>query len=578
MATKKATITIEEAKTSVTSMKEARATTLTMWKDLEDMYLLKPSGLPSEAWTKITLSPDPRNVTNNAVRMLTNTDPKWKVPGRSANDQNIKKISSNLELFAQSAWKNAGRIRGKPVHFDLALMGLLYGEVDFAIKMTKDIADSAGKVDSARAKRVAMTTPLLFDVYNPYFCYPRYDSLGLNAFAFSNTQTKAQIVSIYGDVADKLLTDKKGYDTFTFNEFWDTENHMVWLDEFADKPLLNAAHGLPFIPIVSKVVEGSELFSRDTTQQTRQPFLYALWKSELWKRQNLALTVMYSQIFAIGANPTFIYKRNEPGKHIVPDFNTPGGSIEIENNEDYSALAKNVIDPSVLKGLDTANQLSVESTMYKSTQGEALGGNAPFSMVSLLAGLGKLPLVPYQRVISDAIGEGMHKGIEMLKLKGGKSAFITPQGVQPFDLKTVPDDFEIYGELDTNMPSDTRQNVVMATQAIQAELISLEYAREEYMNIGQSDQMEEDIISEKLIKAQAEAEIQTKIQQAMQAAQPQQNPDAQNQLTNQQNVGTQPGVPNLPLQGALPTPLEQQQPLGAPPQVVQGNNPTGSQL
>jgi hypothetical protein len=149
------------------------------------------------------------------------------------------------------------------------------------------------------------------------------------------------------------------------------------------------------------------------------------------------LTVLYSTVFAIGSNPMFLYKSNTPEKTLDIDWNNPGGVARIDRDEDLTSLTRNVIDPSVMDALTIAQEKITESTIYKQTLGEPLGANAPYSMVSLLSQSGRLPLVPYQRMASFAIGEAMRVGLDMYRQYGADSAIRSSDGKTTVKLSPV---------------------------------------------------------------------------------------------------------------------------------------------
>ena len=157
--------------------------------------------------------------------------------------------------------------------------------------------------------------------------------------------------------------------------------------------------------MVCSVMEGTSLLTRKA-QEKRQPFLYADWKSKMHKRRNMLLTVQYSNIFALGANPQFIYSSNDTTKDSpIVDYTVPGGLIKLAPGEGYSQLAKQAVDPSLLQGYDLAERKGTESTMYRQALGESPTTATAFSTVSLLSQSGRLPLVMYQRMLSDAVGK-----------------------------------------------------------------------------------------------------------------------------------------------------------------------------
>jgi hypothetical protein len=484
-----------------------------MFEELENIYNLEPGDLPDEDWIKDTISPDPRNELLGALRLLTSADPEFTVP-TSTNNPQTRKVSSKLERFAAASYQAICDLAGKPIHYDIGLSGLLYGEVHLLITLTQDmVAAAKTPAQKMAAAEAAANTPFLIEVVNPSNGYPQWGKTGLLAYYSRQEKTVAEIRDMWGP---DVQAGKKASDRVDYHDYFDMETHCAWADGESE-PYIMAPHNLPFIPVVAVITEGSKLFTR-ADQHTRQPFLFTLWKSHLWERQNLSLTMMYSLIFAIGANPLFVYKRNTPEKKApFVDYSTPGSRVVIDTNEDYYPLAKQILDPSLLQGLQTSEQKSEESTIYRQTLGEPMGANAPFSTVALLSQSGRLPLTSYQRMCSFAIGRAMKIGMVMAKkIAGGKLNAMGKGGMVDLPASEIPEQFTLEAKLDVSMPQDDRQNAQVAMQLAGGDnpMTSMRYARERFLHIGQSDDMDREIIEERFLRQQIELEMQQQMQQS----------------------------------------------------------------
>lgn len=548
-------------------MKTAQADRNTAFDEYERMYLLIDDEVPSGGHIKKTLSPDPRNALQGAVRLLTAADPQWTVP-RSLNTPETQKVSTSIEKVAGAIWWASSRVGKKPVHYDPVLTALLYSEIHMKVTLTKDLVDNAPDEPSKkRAQRVAKMTPVLIESMNPRNGFPEFDSMGLAAFYSEYIMRVSEVKSIWGKEADEQLGTRKGTETITYCEYWDNTYHMVWLNENKALPILAVEHDMDFIPIVAQICEGSELFT-GAQQETRQPFLYTLRKSNIWKRQNLELTAIFTNINAIVNNPSFVYKRNDPTKTLANqmDFSIPGGVTYIETNETIEPMKKEAIDPAILKALEIAENKGVESTIYKQSLGEPLGANAPFSMVSLLSQSGRLPLIPYQRMASFAFADVMKLAMEMMKGGGSEYKVVGNEGIIDFYSKELPENFEIICNLDITMPTDERQNVVTASQATFGDdpLVSKAYARETWLKINNPDEMQEEIYAEQLAKVK----LQQKMMGMMQPAPGQEGlpTEAASQLNGAENTSTPGmGIEGLPMQN--PIDVQNTPPMqGMPPQ------------
>ena len=498
-----------------------------MFRELEQIFLLEDMGdLPDADWIKPTRHPDARNALLGAVRLMTATDPRFSAAEEYNPDGNLQ-AASDIERLVAMIWQAAGRVRKKPVHYDAVLAGLLYGEVQIAIKSVRQLLDA--NPGNKRLESVLQRTPIIFDVINPAAGYPVFDALGLRCYVSAQQRRAGELRALYGDDSE-AIAGRKDTEMIRTLEYWDYDRHVVWTDG-ARRPILDEENQWGFIPIVCQICEGSELFSASqygsNVYQTRQPFLYTLWKSNLVYRQNLSLTLQSSLAFAIGANPLFLYRRNNPSKTAPEmDFSQPGGRVTIDNDEDYQPLARQVLDNSILQMDEVYRSLATESTIYKQTLGEPLGANAPFSMVALLSQAGRLPLVPYQRMLSWAIGDAAQAALRMLKQIGGSGRVSTDAGYLDFDAGQIPDEIEITATLDIDLPQDERMNAVIALQLTQGEmpLASMDYVRRKYLRIEQPDQEQYAIWSERAAQARFAAMLQEEMARMQQMMQQQQQP------------------------------------------------------
>jgi hypothetical protein len=316
--------------------------------------------------------------------------------------------------------------------------------------------------------------------------------------------TLAEALEQFGKAAVSEKLSTKGSELnerVHYADYWDLEKHIAWITGtttggetiIAGEPIVDKEHLLPCIPIVVQTAEGSFLDADRKYQAI--PFLYTLMKGELWERQNLELTVLYTNLFNIASNPT--YKYTTLGEEdLEVDYSVAGGYVKLRPGEDYSPLQKDVMNKDMLTGLDIANSLVEESTLTKQALGSigGLGANVAFSTVSLLNRAGRLPLVSAQKRGGWGIGTVMELIIEMLKDKGEVRKLKTlEEGVVEFDPSLVPDDLIIEAKLEVDLPQDQMNQANVAQLITQTGLASKRWAREKIMQIGQSDEMDKEI-------------------------------------------------------------------------------------
>jgi hypothetical protein len=460
---------------------------------------------------KLTKSPRARNAIKGAERLLTATDPQITVPF-AINDALAKQASSNMEKFAHAMWFASGRIQQRPTHYDIVKSALVYSAVNLAITSTKDLLDNAPDVPAikARYERVADRTPYVFEVWNPKSCYPEFDQYGLRSFYRKmKTSPRQMMMTPFAKEFEKQMnTIKPEYSHFeniTLHDHYDLQYRTVWIDG-SDTPLYQDEHGLPFIPVVSQLIEGSRLFEdatdyrdgRRLLEERYEPFLMTLDKSGLAERQNLLLTVLYTITFAIGANPMFVDYVINPDEAPPVDETYPGKTIRMRTGERREPMVKQVVDPSLIESWNTAVQLEEESTIPRQTLGEPLSGSNTYSTTALLHQAGRLPLLMAQRMSGWAIGSAIEMAFRWMKHDKYTGQALYQDSDVTMNHGDIPDRFEIKATLDISLPQDDLTNANVARIASEGDnpLVSQRYARETLLKVGQSEDMQEEIWTE----------------------------------------------------------------------------------
>lgn len=509
---------LEECKALFTEAQTLFSKRKTLFDKMENMFFLVDNELPTQSWIRKAKSPDPRNYILGAVRLLTATRPKWKVP-RNTNPESLKEMSDDIESTCDAITYISGMI-DRPVEVEAALSAMIYGEVHLKVVNTKALMEAQKKegAKKERAKYTNMRTPLIFECVNPKIGFPIYDIYGLSTYC---SVEKVSVDFIWSKFGPEFLSGKKRTEKVNLYELWNDDTHAAWCDG-EDKELLLEENTLGFIPVFCELVEGSDFFVEEN-QPSRQPLLYGYGESGLWNAQNMALTIMSSLALSIVASPMLKFKQAAPtDKFDVQHGEVPWGVVVVPPGADVDVLVKQVIDPSIPEINRIAEQKGMESSIYKQTLGDPLGNNAAFSTLSLASSAGRLPLIPYQRCVAHVFAKAMYYGLLMLKQANiGKTPLAGPAGSVDFDFNTLPDSFILECDLEISVPQDDRENVALAVQATQGDnpLVSMEYARENWLKIGQSKKMQEDIWEEQRLLLMNQIDLQAKMEAAKAQAQ-----------------------------------------------------------
>jgi hypothetical protein len=586
--------TLKEFQELSTQLKSENARRNSLYTAMEDIFFMRwdeeGKVRKQQKVAKITKSPTPRNKLLGAMRLMIATDPLFDVPG-DVNNTAAKEQASKIERFCKAMWNRSGRVRGDPVHYDLIRSALLYSEIHIAVTATRDILAALQKGKSSpgrirRAEDLVEKTPYLFDVTNPKQGYAVRSKLGLDAFISRVATTYGKVREVWGGEADgalgkltaKMNRVSDNATACVLCEGWDLDVHVVWL-EGVEAPILEVAHGLPYIPIVAQVTEGSMLFENVCDQ--REPFLYSVHESDIWKRQNLVLSAMFSLTFGLGANPMFKFSSPNPDAEPNVDFDQPGGWIKLGPGEDFAQLGKQVIDPSLLTTWQILNALEEESTIRSQVLGESIGASSPYSALALLSQAGRLPLAPTQRKTSWGIGEACEIALACMKKHGVTGKAYYDQDDVTLAPEDIPDRLTINAQLEISMPQDKLQNANIATMLAGGEnpIAPMDWVRENVLGEGQPEEMRNRIWTEQAANAAFQKYMFEQMAQIAQLKQVALMPGQASGMPGMPGQGAPiapvPGAdqgspmappgPNSPMGGGQP-PMMPAPPMGPPPQ------------
>lgn len=537
-------------------------------EEIDKMYFLDWEDKPKGQDFKYTVSPGPRNALLGAIRLMTSTEPKWNIPYDKNKDE-AKGMSEEIEKFCSAIWYHSGRFKQEPLEQTAVNALLRYGLMVLAAYNTEDLKKQATKRGTSKAQkkqldRLTRRTPYLIEAWDPKGVYPEWGRYGLTAVYRVTPMRVAEIKQQHGEdclvgLLDEHTTDN---DSFYYCDYWDLTWHMAWISEhigtsgmnIGKYPIMQEKHELPYIPIVVQSADGSHIDNKREYQSL--PFLYAVKESGLWDRQNLELTVMYTNLYNIGNTPLLKHV-NPTEKELVLDFTVPGGRIPLDPGEELSQLQLDVISPDMLQGLDIATGLIEQSTIYSQALGQPLGANAAYSMVALLQQSGRQSLITPQKRGAWGMGEIFEIIVEIIKDDKSKdSAKVFDQSnseILTIDKKDIPDDLIIEAILDIDLPQDTLTQANIAGMLVQQGIASRRWVREKILAIGQSDEMDQEIWTDTAGEAMFNQLLEGWIREMIQGAMnPQQGPQ-------QGQTGMPPGGMGVPPEEQMGPPMRNPQ-------------------
>lgn len=547
-----------------------------MFTEIEAMFHMEWSTKLNDPSLKKTINPDPKNAVKNAVRLLTSTEPVWKVTLTEENPD--KKQANQLEHAAKMMWKQAAQMRGKAVHRDMVFSATLYDEVHVAISSLTEWAKALDGRKKERMELAAQKTPFSLEVWNPHEGYPMFDQVGVTGYYRVVEQSAAEAIATHGAVVQGILdkNKKKVSDQVEVALWYDLESYILWIDGTC---VVSEKMDLPFLPIDVTIVEGSSLFEGGV--ESREPLLKTVWQSKHWENTNLTNTLWYTNIAKYGLVPTHEFKQtmaNGVADEDPPSLDASRGIVETGYGWEYRPINRqNLVNPDVLQGMQLSEQKMEESTMYRTAAGQSLGKNASFSMTSLLSQSGRLPLTQIKVQVGEAIGK-----IVDICLRWYKDMKVDCPGLKlkPSD---VPEGFEITVDLEINLPQDKLQNANTATMLKDKGLASERYVQEEFLQITDSAAMKQEIWTEQAAQVLFDLFLKTQVQQMANGGQqsdpegmpPQGMPGGMpGGMSPMGMQSAQPKPGGMAMQGGLPQVQGGMLPMSGPGEMVPGQMPS----
>ena len=510
----------EELKQHANDIKSSYSKRNQEFEDYEDMYLMESTeNARGNETVKVTVSPTAHNKVTGAKRLLQSQKVRFDCHSNIATKAELDRIETLIDRW----WKNMFSVNGKPIMNEIVHSAALYSDVHIGLTFLEDYKKY--NPDDKRIARLERRTPILFEVWNPRFGYAERDALGLSAYYQELSVPFSYIKNTYGNLVKD--TNRKDTAKVTLRRFWDLENYCIWFEN--DELLDCGQHELPCIPISVTSTEGSELF--EDQEDRYEPLLFSLKRSSLWERENLALTVLYTNAAAIAFTPSFKWKTdsNEP---LITEIDDGVQYYRLNKGDDVEALTnKGVFTREIADIMQVTTDLIDSSTVYDTAFGTQ-GGSSSFSESTLLAQAARLPLVPIQKNVGAAIGDIVQIALDIMRERGINFKF----GDIDIKAKDLPEDLTVDASLDIILPQERTQLAATGATINSNGLASKEWVRSEIMGIANNDQMEKQIAQEKVAESLTEYYIQKMVQEAqMQDQMQQQVQQQQYQMQQQRN-------------------------------------------
>lgn len=510
----------EEIKQHANDIKSSYSKRNKEFEEYENMYLMEATeSNKGNETVKVTVSPTAHNKVTGAKRLLQSQKVRFDCHSNIATKAELDRLEALIDKW----WRQMFSVNGKPIMNEIVHSAALYSDVHIGMTFLEDYKKY--NPDDKRIARLERRTPILFEVWNPRFGYAERDALGLSAYYQELKVPFHYIKNTYGSLVKD--TNRKDSSNVTLHRFWDLENYCFW---YEDELLDCGPHELPCIPISVTSTEGSELF--EDQEDKYEPLLFSLKRSSLWQRENLALTVLYTNAAAIAFTPSFKWKTdsNEP---LVTQIDDGVQYYRLNKGDDVEPLTnKGVFTREISDIMSLTSDLIDSSTVYDTAFGTS-GGSSSFSESTLLAQSARLPLVPIQRNVGMAIGDIVQTALDIMRERGIDFKY----GDVDIKAKDLPEDLTVDAALDVILPQERTQLAATAATIQANGLASKEWVRSEVMGISNNDQMEKQIAQEKVADALSEYYMQKMVQELQSQDQMEQQVQQQQyQMQQQRNM------------------------------------------
>ena len=499
------------ASENFTKAKDHAAEMWSAFSGLHDMQL-KMDEMINMEWesqldrkdVKQTISPEPHNQFMGAKRLMSNTQPNINISAELNGPIPAEDVDK-MERFCRAVLYQSGRINGHPVNEEVVDSLLCYGISFTSINDTKDVVEwqkgstiAPSKARKYRNDRLQLTTPFLIKPLNPRKCACELGAMGLESFYYQSETTVAELISMYG--VRKDWESLKPTEKIKYHEYFDLDVHFSWVEN-GSEPLIgeatDGAHDLQLLPIEVQLGEGSNM--SDEWENKVHPFLYAIHKGELWERLNLELTVLYTSLFNVAANPSFKLTGVDPEEVVPVDWSTIGGVIRLQDGQDFKPMERDVFNKDMMQGYSIAEQMVSESGIYKQTLGQPMAAGTAFSSLSLLSQAGRLPLSAPQRAGSWTFGSIFENILGRVRDGKSKRTVKGQSELLQIDPKIIPVNVSVTAVIDVDMPQDKLQNANVASMVVDRQLASKAWARENLLGINSTAEMEKNVFKENII-------------------------------------------------------------------------------
>ncbi len=387
------------------------------------------------------------------------------------------KLAENLEGIARFVLRQNDERRAQSLLRQLLIDGFVFDQ--FAVKCADLRVTKLWKGEDESKTPVGGelqgVSPFVFTRIDPRTLFTAWDDLGMYAALQRDVRPYREIKAKYGAIAELPddLQDDNG--NIGFCEYWRRDVTCLWIESlnpeqeagdkgdntenhaFIQKPKPNP---LGFIPIVTRTCRGDH--------DSIRPILYNGWKSKIFSRAGVLLTVMFTEAFKQAITQFVRTNTSNADPPMVLDFTAPH-VYDLQGGQDIRPLTLPV-NAELLRTLGTIRTIQDSTTVSKVIAGQEPGGATAAAAINLLIHGAQLSLSPTKKALEEVYAQMVQmifkyvRVYETLYEGKGNLELWTDGGTKRIMPAELPKWLNIDVRLKADLPQDKIVLVNMAAQ------------------------------------------------------------------------------------------------------------------
>jgi hypothetical protein len=442
--------------------------------------------------------------------------------------------------------------RGMPLLVDAMYSAATFGMIAFKLQSTVEMArfykeqikleknsKEKARMESSleEYEELADATPFLVNAVNPKALHLVRTAKGLERLV---EHREIETTELWSEFGREAAPHMKVGDTVNYFEYWDRYQFCCWTSE-SKEPLRHEENNLGFVPYVVQYVYGSTTAFGKTKVY---PLLYSAWQGKTWDRMCLALTMITSNIMAMG-QPSIAVEGDGMDAADLP-FDLVGARINLPAGGKVHFLNEKLNTDQMHSMYQLLAGLFEQSTMNRMIFGKAPEHVLAFSTVNLLIQGARHQIQAPILLGGKALGELYRLMLRWLKHIGEEIKLYGEAEELILKPDMIPDGRIVVNvQLRPDMPQDRLQTGQLAKTLVDAGMLSYESALE---LMGYMDPQEEldKSLRQNVRRAIQDFIIQEQLREvapAIQEAGTEEEPQSPWELPEEQAQQPQPGAP-----------------------------------